>query len=83
MTNYTVRIQETAGSQITPVCVTSASVDDAIRDAAEHLACHGTIHSVEVYPGHDGWYAADECVWRGSLEWSQANDADCRAIQAA
>ena len=83
MNQYTVRIQQRPGAMYTPVYVRAESVHAAIREAADRMALHGDVHSVDVYPGHDGWYATSERIWSGSLEWSQISDAECRIIDSA
>lgn len=82
MKAFTVRIQERAGDMVVPVSVYVDDLDGAIRTAADRMACHGEVCRVDVYHGHNGWYADEERIWTGSLTWSQASDADCKMVPA-
>lgn len=81
MDNYTVRIQMRPGSMVIPVAVSADSTESAIHAAADRMALHGEVERVDVYHGHDGWYATDERIWSGRLSWSQRSNAECKMIE--
>lgn len=59
---FTVHLQEQEGGDFRVVRgIVASSPQDAIDKAKLWLGCCG-FTSVKVYPGNDGWYAADEAV---------------------
>lgn len=75
---YTVKIQERPGAMIRPICVEAETPVAAITAACDdYLHPIGTAMPTEVFPGHDGWYAYGEAVWRGEIDWHPGYAAQC------